>query len=55
MRYYVKVADALMGVGFSRGYWTRRGVERAADDLRGEFGPAVWIVTRREKRERLAA
>lgn len=51
MRYYVKVADALCGVGFTRGYWTRKGVEKAAKNLRAEFGNAVWIYTAAERRE----
>lgn len=48
MRYYVKVVDAVAGVGFSRGYWTKRGVLRASDEFREEYGDAVWIVTHKQ-------
>lgn len=51
MRYYVKVADAVAGVGFTRGYWTRDKAERIAEGMRPEYGPAVWIYTRRELRD----
>lgn len=49
MRFYVKVADAVCGIGWTRGYWTRRGVKKAAADLRQEFAPAVWIYTTAER------
>jgi hypothetical protein len=49
VRFYVKVADAACGIGWTRGYWTRRGAERAVADLRQEFAPAVWIYTAAER------
>lgn len=53
MRYYVKVADAVAGVGFTHGHWTMRGAEKTAEGMRPEYGEAVWILTRKEKREYL--
>lgn len=54
MRYYVKVADVMCGVGFTRGFWLKKNAEKEAELCRQEYGNAVWVVTRKEKKERLA-
>lgn len=56
MRYYIKVADAVAGVGFvDKSFWTKRAAARHAckENIVDEYAPAIWILTRKEKKEYL--
>lgn len=48
---YLKVADAVMGIGWSRRLWTKRGVRKEGLNLQREFGTAVWVYNSTEKKD----